>query len=79
MVELVVEAYVETESLGVGGSSWTSISSFNWSIQCESARFGAEDGLSLMTVGAVLLERAEASVFVELELPPLPARSWVDL
>lgn len=37
--------------------------------------FEADVGLSLMIVGAVLLERAEASVFVELELPPLPVRS----
>lgn len=75
----MVDAYVETESRGVSSSSsWTSISSFNWSIQFESARFGAEVGLSLMIVWAVLLERAEASVFVELELPPLPARSWLD-
>lgn len=63
------------------GVSWllSSLSQIYVNCSVRFVLFEAEVGLSLMTVGAVLLERTEASVFVELELQPLPVRPWVDL
>lgn len=69
--ERVVDAYVETES--------RESPPFGLSASGASTRFVRVVVLSLITVGAVLFDRSELSVSVELELPPLPARPGQDL